>query len=88
MVKVYDLPYYHKLKWSERKLLRGKPFIVVEYLKDNETQYEVGIYQVEKDNLSYMQALDKLSGRISLHRITTVILQSKGYYVYFCDKRK
>ena len=24
MVDVYDMPYYHKLKWSERKLLRGE----------------------------------------------------------------
>lgn len=60
MVDVYDLPYYHKLKWSERKLLRGKPFVVVEYLKDNETQYEVSIYQVKEDNLSYMQSIDKV----------------------------
>ena len=32
---------------------------MVEYLRDNETQYEVSIYQVEEDNLSYMQAIDK-----------------------------
>ena len=59
MVEVYDLPTYYDLKWSERKLLRGKPFVVVEYLKDNQTQYEVSIYQVKEDDLSYMQAIDK-----------------------------
>ena len=71
MVEVYDLPYYHKLKWSERKLLRGKPFVVVEYLKDNKTQYEVSIYQVKEDYLSYMQAIDKDIG--------TDILTPYGY---------
>ena len=60
MVEVYDLPTYYDLKWSERKLLKGKPFVVVEYLKDNETQYEVSIYQVEEDNMSYMQSIDKV----------------------------
>ena len=59
MVEIYDLPYYD-LKWSERKLLRGKPFVVVEYLKNDETQYEVSIYQVEEDNMSYMQSIDML----------------------------
>ena len=58
MVDVYDRPYYNLIR-SEKKLLKGKPFVVVEYLKDNETQYEVSIYQVEEDNLSYMQAIDK-----------------------------
>ena len=61
MIEIYDLSYYD-LKWSERKLLKGKPFVVVEYLKNNETQYEVSIYRVKENDLSYMQSIDKNIG--------------------------
>lgn len=57
ILEIYDLPYYD-LKWEERKLLKGKPFAVVAYLKNNEIQYELIIYQVKDDNMSYLQSID------------------------------
>ena len=49
MVNVYQKPYYD-LKWSEKKLLKEEPFIVIEYLRENLIQYKVIIYQVQDAN--------------------------------------
>lgn len=48
-VELYKLS-YHGLKWSERKLLKGKPYIEVDYIKNNEVMYKVSVYEVEEEH--------------------------------------
>jgi hypothetical protein len=50
MVEIFELP-YKDLKWSERKLLKGEPKILVEYLTNNEVQFSVSIYQLKDDSM-------------------------------------
>lgn len=50
MAEIYKLPYLD-LKWAERKLLKKDPFVEVEYLKNNEIQYKVSIYQVDEESM-------------------------------------
>lgn len=45
MVNVYKLPYYN-LKWSEKKLLKEDPVLVIEYFKGKEMQYKVNVYKL------------------------------------------
>ena len=53
MVDIYDSP-IHYLKWSERKLLKGDPFIEVEYLIGTEVQHSMSVYEVEDENISML----------------------------------
>lgn len=83
MVEIYKLP-YKDLKWSERKLLKEKPFIEVEYLQNNEINYIVSIYQLNDENMSMLVNIsDPLSYRYmytSKENNTTYIFAIKENY--------
>ncbi|MFJ7936325.1 hypothetical protein [Sporosarcina sp. NPDC096371] len=49
MAEIYELPIID-LKWSERKLLKGEPILLVEYLTNNEVRFSVGIYELKDEH--------------------------------------
>lgn len=55
MAEIYEMP-FTDLKWAERKLLKKDPFVEVEYLKNNEVQYKVSIYQVDEKRMQSINA--------------------------------
>ncbi|WAA08911.1 hypothetical protein [Fervidibacillus albus] len=51
MAHIYDAG-YAELNWSERKLLKNDPVYEVEFLLNDDVLFTMGIYKVEKDQIS------------------------------------
>lgn len=51
MAHIYDAG-YNELDWSERKLLKNDPVYEVEFLLNDDVLFTMGIYKVEKDQIS------------------------------------
>lgn len=54
MINIYQLPYYD-LTWSERKLLKHKPFRTIDYSKGREIQYTIYVYQLQETDKDFLK---------------------------------